>query len=719
MKMFGNNYVKQHDLRDCAAACMTSVCNLYGFNISLLHMRELLKIDKNGTSMYALMEVATKIGFFSEVLQGSLQEFSYEILTGKICLPIICHMHIDGLEHFVIIKKVTNRNIWIFDPAVGHIKYTHELFEARWTGYLLSIQLMDTVKRKKEKREKPFRYIDILVSLKWKFVLILLVSFLIAGISVVYAFFYQKIIDQFMLNGNGSTIGLNTNIYGIKRLLQEFEILAQYLPYLFGAMIFMIIFQFILSLIRGKLLASVEKKVDESLSKEYVFKLVRLPFSYFQQWETGEIMGRYQDMNFIRDTIAGSVLTITFETVMAVVGFIILIRINTTLFLIILGMLGIYFLIVLVYRKPMRQMNRDLMESDAKVTSGIKEGIDGIETVKLFTKEEAYGRKIIDRINHFISLCYKGNILYVSQSGLLSVVQGIGMVLVLWCGTTCVMNGDMTLGTLFLFVSLMDYFISPVKSLISLQPQFQEASIAVDRLNDILDATAEKAIHSGILSPDTINGMIKYENVSFRYGYRRWIFQEITFSISEGEHVALTGTNGSGKSTLAKLLVGMYELDTGTITVGNQNISEIELDCLRKHIVYVSQIPILLSGTIREGILFGRNDKVDDTVLEKIVYGCGIDEIVCDNPFGYDWILTENGMNLSGGHRQRIAIARALLADPDILILDEATSQIDREQEQNILQFVFEYRMGKTVIVISHDEKIIQLCDREICIDKL
>ena len=110
---------------------------------------------------------------------------------------------------------------------------------------------------------------------------------------------------------------------------------------------------------------------------------------------------------------------------------------------------------------------------------------------------------------------------------------------------------------------------------------------------------------------------------------------------------------------------------------------------------------------------------MDDTVLEKIVYGCGIDEIVCDNPFGYDWILTENGMNLSGGHRQRIAIARALLADPDILILDEATSQIDREQEQNILQFVFEYRMGKTVIVISHDEKIIQLCDREICIDKL
>ncbi|WP_370808199.1 ATP-binding cassette domain-containing protein [Eubacterium ramulus] len=125
-----------------------------------------------------------------------------------------------------------------------------------------------------------------------------------------------------------------------------------------------------------------------------------------------------------------------------------------------------------------------------------------------------------------------------------------------------------------------------------------------------------------------------------------------------------------------------------------------------------------MSGTIREGILFGTDHEVDDTVFEKIVHGCGIDQIVQDNPFGYDWILTENGMNLSGGHRQRIAIARALLADPDILILDEATSQIDREQEQNILQFVFEYRIRKIVIVISHDEKVIRLCDREICIDE-
>ena len=173
----------------------------------------------------------------------------------------------------------------------------------------------------------------------------------------------------------------------------------------------------------------------------------------------------------------------------------------------------------------------------------------------------------------------------------------------------------------------------------------------------------------------------------------------------------------------------MYEPDTGIITVGGQKISEIELECLRKHIIYVSQIPVLLSGTIREGLLFGCAHSINDELFERIAHGCGVDEIIRDNPFGYDWILTENGMNVSGGHRQRIAIARALLAEPDILILeglnvlqsgmDYPTSQIDRDLEEKILQFVFEYRKGKTILVITHNEKIIHMCDRELCIDLL
>ena len=249
-----------------------------------------------------------------------------------------------------------------------------------------------------------------------------------------------------------------------------------------------------------------------------------------------------------------------------------------------------------------------------------------------------------------------------------------------------------------------------------MQAQLQEAWIAADRLNDVLEAKTEKAIHAGSINSVSLNGEIRYQNVFFRYGYRKWIIQNVTLSIKEGEHIALTGANGSGKSTLVRLLVGMYEPEYGNITVGNYDVKDLKLECIRNHIAYVPQEPVILSGTIRDELLFGSQIKINDSKFEEIMNGCYLNEMVNNNPFGYEWILTENGTNISGGHRQRIAIARALLTEPDILILDEATSQIDKTTEKDIIDFIFRYRTGKTVIVISHDEKIIEKCDREICI---
>ena len=716
MGLLGTNYIRQHDTRDCAAACLASICNLYGVKIPLVHMRELLRVDKNGSSMYALSKVAKSFGFEADVLQGEWQELFQEVSAGEIPLPAICHMHIDGLEHFVIIKKMTGKAVWIFDPGRGHMKLRHDLFQSQWTGYVLGIFPTEMVKKQNFGRKKFRRYTEILMGLKWKFAGILLLSFLVAGASVAYSYAYQKIIDQFILQSEIPTADSMLGLFGSELLLNQVKVIFHHLPYLFGIMVLFVLAQFVFALVRGSLLAYVGKAMNTELSKQYISKLLHLPFAYFQQWETGEIMARYQDMDFIRDAISGSVLTITFETVMAVAGAMILIRINTTLFLIVLLMVAVYLMIVLLYRRPMRHINHKIMEEDAKITSGIKEGIDGITAIKFFSQEESYGEKAMHRMENFITSCYKGSILYVSQSELLAVVQGLGMVFMLWRGTVCVMQGEMSLGTLFLFVSLMDYFISPVKSLIGLQPQLQEAWIAAERLNDVLEATTEKFFHKGNLKTFNLHGEIRYQNISFRYGYRRWIFQDITFSIKEGEHVALTGANGSGKSTLARLLVGMYEPERGEITVGNYNIKDLQLECIRKHIAYVPQEPSILSGTVREGILFGNKINMDDPIFKEIEDGCFLGDVISGSPFGYEWILTENGANISGGHRQRIAIARALLSNPDILILDEATSQIDNDREQDILDFVFRYRTGRTVIVITHDKKVIKKCDREICI---
>ena len=716
MEAFRTNYIRQHDIQDCAAACLASVFNFYGVKIPLIRMREVLRVDKNGSNMYALCKVAKDFGFKADVLQGEWRELVKEISVQEIHLPAICHVHVEGMGHFVIIKKMTEKMVWIFDPGKGHMKCEHDIFQKLWTGFILSISPTDKIKKQNLERKSFQRYWNILIHLKWKFVGILLLSFLIAGSSVAYAYAYQKIIDRFVFQNVNSSVDTMPRFSGIELLAKQVGEMFNHIPYLFGAMVLIVFIQFVLGLIRGSLLAYVEKAMDMELSKQYIFKLLSLTFKYFQQCKSGELLRRYQDINFIRNAISGSVLTITFETVMAIAGFIILVRINTTLFLIVLSMIVLYLMIVYLHRRPMRYMSRKIMEEDAKVTSSIKEGIDGIAAIKLFSREEYYGEKVVHQMKDFAASCYKGDILNVLQSELLAVIQGAGVIFVLWKGTIYVMQGDMTLGTLFLFVSLMGYFITPVKSLIGLQAQLQEAWIAADRLNDVLEAKTEKAIHAGSINSVSLNGEIRYQNVFFRYGYRKWIIQNVTLSIKEGEHIALTGANGSGKSTLVRLLVGMYEPEYGNITVGNYDVKDLKLECIRNHIAYVPQEPVILSGTIRDELLFGSQIKINDSKFEEIMNGCYLNEMVNNNPFGYEWILTENGTNISGGHRQRIAIARALLTEPDILILDEATSQIDKTREKDIIDFIFRYRTGKTVIVISHDEKIIEKCDREICI---
>ena len=154
MGLLGTNYIRQHDTRDCAAACLASICNLYGVKIPLVHMRELLRVDKNGSSMYALSKVAKSFGFEADVLQGEWQELFQEVSAGEIPLPAICHMHIDGLEHFVIIKKMTGKAVWLFDPGRGHMKLRHDLFQSQWTGYVLGIFPTEMVKKQNFGRKK-------------------------------------------------------------------------------------------------------------------------------------------------------------------------------------------------------------------------------------------------------------------------------------------------------------------------------------------------------------------------------------------------------------------------------------------------------------------------------------------------------------------------------------------------------------------------------------
>lgn len=286
----------------------------------------------------------------------------------------------------------------------------------------------------------------------------------------------------------------------------------------------------------------------------------------------------------------------------------------------------------------------------------------------------------------------------------------------MWFGGSLVLKGEVTIGELISFNALLAYFIQPIGRLINLQPQLQEAIVASDRLGEILDLELEKSDDESI-KPETLAGCISLENVSFAYGMRDNVLNDINISIHNGEKIALVGESGSGKTTIAKLLMGFYKIDQGKIILNNYYIDDIDKETLRSKISYISQDSFFFSGTIKENLEFVG----DDVTYEKMVDACKkahIHEYIESLPLKYKTPLEEKGSNLSGGQRQRLSIARALLKKPEILIMDEATSNLDSITERAIQRTLEECTENVTTIVIAHRLSTIKKCQKIYVMDK-
>ena len=352
------------------------------------------------------------------------------------------------------------------------------------------------------------------------------------------------------------------------------------------------------------------------------------------------------------------------------------------------------------------------MEENSQVTSYLVESLNGIETVKSFNAEEKAQYKTEKLFIKFLKSIFKGGFLSNSQQSLTNAVYVIGETVILWVGTINILNGNLTIGELITFNALLAYFLDPVKNLINLQPTMQTAIVAADRLGEILDLDPEKKENEENKIKDvSLNKEIEISNLDFRYGTRQLVLKNINMNIMPGEKIALVGESGSGKTTLVKLLMNFYEFEKGEIMFGDYNIKDINIESLRDKIAYISQDIFLFSGTIRENLMLGN----EDATLDEIIEACKLskaNEFIEKMPLRYETLLEENGANLSGGQKQRLAIARALLKKPDILIMDEATSNLDSITEKAIEKTINELSNNITTIIIAHRLSTIMRCDR-------
>ena len=290
--------------------------------------------------------------------------------------------------------------------------------------------------------------------------------------------------------------------------------------------------------------------------------------------------------------------------------------------------------------------------------------------------------------------------------------------IILWVGGVSVINGEMTIGALITFNSLLAYFLDPIKHLIDLQPQIQTAVVAADRLGEILELEAEKdESEYKKMTPESLSGDIEIKNLNFRYGTRKLVLENIDITIKNGQKVAFVGESGSGKTTLSKLLLNLYSAESGEILINGNNIKDINIETLRERIAYIPQETFLFSGSIFENLTLGLDNATMDDIIDASKMAQAHD-FINELPLRYQTRLEENGTNLSGGQRQRLAIARAMLKKPDILILDEATSNLDAITERALDRTIHEFAGNMTTIFIAHRLSTIKNCDVIYVMDK-
>ena len=666
-------------------ACLVMVARYHGLATDPAQIRH--RFHKRGAPMtsFDLVRALKESGLKAQLVKSSWRRLAH------LQLPVILERR-DG--KFCILARVSEDGALLQCPGEGRATpRTRKEIEQLWTGRVIL-----TTRRLFKAAPRRFGigwFISTLLkyrSIMWE---VTLASFFIQTFALVTPLVFMIVVDKVLTH----------------RALSTLDVLV-------FALAAVAVFEVVLTALRAYLLSHTTNRIDVELGVRLFRHLMSLPLGYFNSRRVGDSVARVRELDVVRSFLTGSALTLILDLFFAAVFLGVMFLFSPFLTLIVIGALPIFLIISVVMTPMLRGRLDDKFNLGAENQAFMVEALTGIETLKNTAAEPHMQRLWEERLASYVGSAFaSGKLANITNQATAFVSKGLVVVL-LWLGAHLVMEGVLTVGQLIAFNMLALRVNAPILRIAQVWQEFQQMRVSIRRLADILDAPTEPNFSPGRATPPPIEGAVTFEHVGFRYrSDGPEALSDISFDVKPGQVVGIVGPSGSGKTTLVKLIQRLYVPDRGRVLIDGTNLNTVDTSWLRRQIGVVSQDTVLFNRSVRENIAFADPSIEMERVIASAVLA-GAHEFITELADGYETIIGERGSQLSGGQRQRIAIARALLPNPRLLILDEATNELDYESERIIRENMQRICEGRTVFIVAHRLSTVRHCDRILTLDK-
>ena len=664
-----NLIVRQRDARDCGICCLLSVIKYYNGYVPLEKLRMDTYTNNAGTTFYHLINALKKYGFEATGMKIDMNFLDKQ----EIRKPFIAHLLLkNNMTHFVVVYKVTNHHVIIMDPSIGFTKLRRCEFQSIWTNRVIIINPIHEILTLPKDKNIFNLFIKILPLEKNLIFKIIITSICLMILSIVTSFYFKILLDEWNTKGTFQN-----------------SILI-----IFGSMILM---KIILKYIRKYFENYLNKNIDIRIIPEFIKHIFFLPLNIVKSRTTGEIVTRISDLNNIKNLFSVIFVTILLDLLLAFTAMFVLYMINSSLFFVLCLIILIY-LIVSVSLSPVIYKNiLKNIDAETEFNSNLIENIEGILTIKNTNQTDYVLTKINEKFTKYLRVSFNLNNLLNVQSFIKDFINEIGLFVITSYGIYLITIGELTILDLVTFNTLLVYLIEPVKNVIDLLPSINHLRITLSKTSEFSNLERED---TDKVFEQFENGDIVISNLNYSYNDYDYLLKDINLNIKNNSSNFVMGPSGSGKSTICKLIYRLIDNKQGNITINGINIRDYKLNTIRENITYLAQKEILFSDTIRNNILFERN--VSNEKFNKIINICRVNEIVDNKPLRLETLMLDGGFNFSGGERQRITLARALVKNSKILILDEVLSEVEEKLEKAIIKDILKEFKDKTIIYISH-----------------